>query len=78
MDEESVSTDEVKLPGFWQGVLHGAIAPFTFIVSLFRPNVQMYHTPNKGAWYNFGFLLGMMILLGGNRGGAAMQRRKEE
>ena len=62
--------------GFWHGLWHGLIAPVTFIISLFSKTVQMYEVHNTGNWYNFGFLLGMMIILGGGSGGAAARRNR--
>ena len=62
--------------GFWNGLWHGIIAPVTFIVSLFSDKVHIYEVHNSGGWYNFGFMLGMMIILGGGSGGAARRRRK--
>jgi 4-amino-4-deoxy-L-arabinose transferase-like glycosyltransferase len=62
--------------GFWHGLWHGLIAPVTFIISLFSRTVQMYEVHNNGNWYNFGFLLGMMIILGGGGGGAAARRNR--
>jgi hypothetical protein len=37
----------------------------------------MYEVHNSGGWYNFGFLLGMMIILGGGGGGAAARRSRQ-
>ncbi|SMO77575.1 hypothetical protein [Gracilimonas mengyeensis] len=51
--------------GFWYGLLHGFIAPFSFIVSLFQDDVAVYAINNSGHWYDFGFLLGAMIIFGG-------------
>ncbi len=51
--------------GFWAGVWHGLICPFTFIVSLFNPNVRIYEANNRGRLYDFGFLLGASCVLGG-------------
>jgi hypothetical protein len=42
------------LPGFWYGLLHGLIAPFAFVGSLFRDDVRIYAYPNGGVWYDFG------------------------
>jgi hypothetical protein len=47
--------------GFWAGLWHGIICVFTFIISLFTDNVQMYEVNNSGNWYNFGFLVGVII-----------------
>jgi hypothetical protein len=62
--------------GFWRGLWNGAIAPVTFIVSLFNPKVQMYDVHNNGNLYNLGYLLGGMIILGGGAGGAGSARRR--
>ena len=56
------------LPGFWSGLLHGILMPFTFIGSLFT-NVRIYNSPNSGRWYDFGYLIGAAMILGG--GGSA-------
>ena len=57
---------EAKPAGFWAGVWHGNIAAITFVVSLFNKDVGIYETHNNGAWYNFGFLLGVSSLFGGH------------
>ncbi len=54
-------------PGFLKGLLHGFILLFSFIASLFT-DYEIYAFPNAGGWYNFGFLLGVMLFFGG--GGA--------
>lgn len=51
-------------PGFWSGVLHGAIAPFALIASFFS-DVRIYAFPNSGWWYDFGFIIGIGALFGG-------------
>jgi hypothetical protein len=61
--------------GFWQGLLHGFLALFTFIWSLFSDKVSMYEVHNNGAWYNFGFILGVMVFFGGGGGGATRGSR---
>jgi hypothetical protein len=60
--------------GFWRGLWNGIIAPVTLIISLFNGKVQMYEVHNNGGWYNFGFLVGMMIIFGGGAGGARTRR----
>jgi hypothetical protein len=62
--------------GFWRGLWNGVIAPVTFIISLFNPKVQMYEVHNNGGWYNFGFILGVMIIFGGGAGGARAKRSR--
>ena len=49
-------------PGFWLGVWHGFIFPFAFIIGLFKPDVAVYAVPNNGAWYNFGYFVGIVFL----------------
>ena len=53
------------LPGFWLGLLHGFLMPFTFIGSLFS-HVRIYNFPDSGRWYDFGFLIGAAMILGGS------------
>jgi hypothetical protein len=67
---------EGEVAGFWLGLWHGIIAPITFIVSLFSDTVEMYDVHNNGGWYNFGFLLGVMIIFGGGGGGTCRGRRR--
>jgi hypothetical protein len=40
-----------SVAGFWLGLWHGLIVPFTFIVSLFSDNVTIYEIHNSGGWY---------------------------
>lgn len=65
--------EPVELAGFWRGAWHGVIAPITFVISLFSDNVNLYEVHNNGNWYDFGFVLGAGIFLGG--GGAGARRR---
>ena len=60
-----------NVAGFWLGLWHGFIAPFAFIVSLFKDDIGIYETHNNGRWYNFGFIFGLMLIFGGNRGAQA-------
>lgn len=65
-----VNTESSKgsIAGFWQGLWHGFAFPFAFFISLFNKNVGVYEAHNNGGWYNFGFLIGLSIVLGGNKG----------
>lgn len=63
----------VDPPGFLFGLVHGFIILFSFIGSLFM-DFEIYAFPNNGAWYDFGYLLGVMIFFGG--GGAGSRTRK--
>ena len=51
--------------GFWAGLWHGLISPFTFFISLLTPDVRIYETNNRGRWYDFGFILGVAGAFGG-------------
>lgn len=59
--DECVANDP---DGFFNGLIHGFICPFTFIVSLFDEEVAIYAINNSGGWYDFGFLIGASIILG--------------
>lgn len=66
---QPVATD---LPGFWSGLLHGFLMPFSFIGSFFM-HVRIYNFPNAGRWYDFGYLIGATMIFGG--GGASSRKR---
>jgi hypothetical protein len=59
--------------GFFWGVFDGAVAPLSFLVSLFNSEVRIYGYPNSGLWYDLGFLIGLTCWAGS--GGRAMRRR---
>ena len=59
---------------FWLGLWQGFIAPFAFVVSLFRSNVGIYEVHNNGAWYNFGYLFGLACIFGGGGNRAASRK----
>jgi len=44
------------------GLWHGAIVPFTLVLSFFNSNVQIYEVHNAGGEYNFGFILGEVFI----------------
>ena len=61
--------------GFWLGLWHGLITPITFLVSLFTERVSIYEVHNNGNWYDFGYVLGLMVAFGGAAGSRAPGRR---
>ena len=65
-------TPDGSVADFWFGLWHGLILPVTFLVSLFQDGVNVYAAHNNGGWYNFGFLWGAAIVLGG--GGSAASK----
>lgn len=62
--------------GFWEGLWHGFIAPFSFFISLFSDSVTVFDVNNNGNWYIFGFLLGIGAFTGGGTFGAGKARRR--
>ena len=54
-----------KPANFWAGLWHGIIIIVTFIISLFNKNVKIYEVNNYGWPYNLGFILGLMMSVGG-------------
>jgi predicted small secreted protein len=66
-------TDKNSIAGFWLGLWQGFIAPFVFVISLFVRDLNIYEVHNNGAWYNFGYLFGLMCFFGG--GGHKSGRR---
>ncbi len=64
------ANEEGKVAGFWLGLWHGFITPFTFIISLFNRNVAIYELHNSGALYNLGYLLGLSVIFGGSGRGS--------
>jgi len=50
--------------GFWAGLWHGLIVVVAFIIGLFTDSIGIYEVSNSGGWYDFGFVLGLMISVG--------------
>jgi hypothetical protein len=51
-------------PGFFSGFLHGFLILFSLIGSFFT-DVRIYAFPNSGVWYDVGYFLGIVSLIGG-------------
>ena len=62
-------------PGFWWGLWHGFIFPWSFIGSLFNSDIAVYAVPNRGGWYDFGFFLGITVLGGGSFFGSKSRKK---
>ncbi|MCK5155909.1 MAG: hypothetical protein KAQ69_05700 [Spirochaetales bacterium] len=76
---ENVAADSGEVAGFWMGLWHGLIAPFVFIVSLFKDSIGIYELHNNGNWYNFGFVFGLMIIFGsGGRSSRKCRKQKKD
>lgn len=68
--------------GFWYGLWHGIISIITLIVHLFSESVRVYEINNSGGWYDFGFLLGVILVWSGGshvncKSAEKKQREKE-
>ena len=72
---KETASEHNAVAGFWLGLWQGFIAPFVFVVSLFKNNLNIYEVHNNGAWYNFGYLFGLACFFGG--GGNRTARRKQ-
>lgn len=51
--------------GFFTGVWHGWIAPFTLIYSLFNSDAGIYEVFNKGFSYDLGYYMAIISGFGG-------------
>lgn len=68
------TNSEVRPAGFFSGIWHGWIAPFSLIYSIFNKDVGIYEVYNSGFWYDLGYY--MAIISG--FGGLALSRRKKK
>ncbi len=68
-------SDAPQTPGFLWGLWHGFIFPWSWIGSLFSPDIAVYAVPNNGGWYDFGFFLGVTVLGGGSFFGSKKRSR---
>ncbi|MCW3785056.1 hypothetical protein [Plebeiibacterium sediminum] len=51
--------------GFFSGIWHGWIAPFSLILSIFNKSISIYEINNTGWWYDFGFYISIISGFGG-------------
>ena len=49
-------------PGFFMGIWHGLLAPWSLIARLFF-DIETYAFPNSGWFYDLGFLIGVWFSL---------------
>ncbi len=55
----------IEPAGFFTGIWHGWIAPFSLIVGLFDADVVLYARNNTGWWYDLGFYMAVISGFGG-------------
>lgn len=65
---------EERPAGFFWGIWHGWIAPFSLIGGFFNPSIRLYERNNNGWWYDFGFYLAVV----GGFGSVSLFRRKRD
>jgi len=51
--------------GFFKGVWHGWVAPFSLIFGFFNDSTRIYEPNNTGWWYDFGFYMAVISGFGG-------------
>lgn len=73
---EMIKVEDVdgELAGFFTGLWHGATLLFSFIISLFNSEVNVYEVHNVGPLYNLGYLLGVSMFFSGS-GHAGTKKR---
>jgi hypothetical protein len=71
---KGTTSEHGGVAGFWLALWQGFIAPFVFLVSLFKSNISVYEVHNNGAWYNFGYLFGLACFFRGGANGAGRRR----
>ncbi|MDJ0881781.1 MAG: hypothetical protein QNJ56_09040 [Gammaproteobacteria bacterium] len=64
--------------GFWYGLWHGVISVIALLIHLFNENVGVYEINNTGGWYDFGFLLGIIIVWGGGCHASCKSAKEKE
>jgi len=77
----SGSYSSVEKAGFFSGIWHGWIAPFSLIIGLFNKSIRVYETFNTGWWYDFGFYIAVVSGFGSlslARGRKHRRNRREE
>lgn len=52
---------EFNKPGFFSGIWHGLLGPYSLIARWVIHDVVMYAIPNSGWFYDFGFVIGMVV-----------------
>jgi len=59
---DHITAASIEPVGFLHGLWHGVIIIWSFVSSLFIDDVAIYATYNNGAWYDFGFVTGIITL----------------
>ncbi len=62
---KNVPDENGKVYGFWNGLWDGLTVGWAFIFNLFGGHYGLYEVHNNGGWYDFGYYLGIAILIEG-------------
>lgn len=57
--EQAITMDKLS---FWEGLAHGHVVVFSFLMSLFQDDVTIYALYNNGSEYNAGFAIGIILI----------------
>ncbi len=63
--------------GFFSGIWHGWIAPFSLIYSIFNKSIGIYEIHNNGFLYNLGYYAAIISGFGGLALSRKKRRKKE-
>lgn len=74
--DPAASSGNPGAAGFWLGLWQGIIVPIAFVVSLFNHHVGIYEVHNNGAWYDFGYVLGIGFAASAGGATGRASRRK--
>ncbi|MBV2121392.1 MAG: hypothetical protein KUF74_08055 [Candidatus Thiodiazotropha sp. (ex Ctena orbiculata)] len=64
--------------GFFWGLWHGVISVISLVTHLFNDKVVVYEVDNSGGWYDFGFLLGVIMVWGGGCHASCKTKQERE
>ena len=64
--------------GFFRGIWHGWIAPFSLVLSIFNPSASIYEIHNTGFWYDLGFYAAIISGFGGFSISRNKNKRKDK
>ncbi len=57
-------SQELNPAGFFKGIWHGWIAPFSLILGFFDRSISVYEVNNTGWWYDLGFYVAVISPFG--------------
>lgn len=64
--------------GFWYGLWHGIISVVCLVIHVFNESVAVYEVNNTSGWYDFGFVLGIIMIWSGGSHANCNSRAKKQ